>query len=214
MHRAIKPPGPVVAAAVLLIAYAGMTLFGVGCTGIGILVDDPDFPLGLDPDLMHEVPSYFAVETTAFVLNILMALVMLGTSVGLLRLVPAARAMGYVVALAEIIQVLAHGVYNILVIMPVQERVLAEEEMNMPMVANFNHFMEITFWSVNFFGILFALAFCGSVIVLLSGSRVSAAFAQDYFEPPPGMRRTRFEDEHDDDHEAPPPSDTRISDRR
>lgn len=210
-----KPPGTVVAAAVLLYAYGGMLLFCGVCSGIKLAVDDADLPGGMDDALLKEVPSYKIVEIGVLVFNLLTAAAMIVTASGLLRLMPIARSAAYVVATVEILLSLAQCAYTAFLVMPVQERIFAQEEQNLPPM-----WMNATMWVAVLFKIGFTLAFCMPVIFLLGSPKARAAFASEYFDPPPDGRRPRYDeydDDDDDDGYGPPPPtsppDTGFTDR-
>jgi hypothetical protein len=230
MSYSPRRPGPAIAAAVLLIVVGGWGVVGAFCGGGGMLLqqafqppagpgEDWNFLVLVDPEAAKEVPSAPAVETTAFGLNLLLSLAMIAAGVGILRMQSHARVLGMVIAVADILATLAHTAYSVILVYPVQNRLLDEEAKNMPPEVPFDPFgvLKGAMWGGAVFNVVFTLAIWITVLFMLNSKSVRAAFA-DELEPPEPPRRDDSRSRYDDyDHELPPlrPSsgETGITDR-
>lgn len=215
MHQTAKPPGSVVGAAVLLMIYGGMSMACVVCAGASFFIDDPD---GMNDKVAKEVPSYVAVEIASAAISIMTGLGMIVAGLGVLKLMRPARLAAYFLCVVEILQVLAHCAYSAILVIPAYNRIFALEAPNMPELGfNFANAMSASMWVGVSLNVIVTLVFCTAVIVLLSKATARAAFATDYFEPPPGTR-PRYEGYEDEDDLPPPrppegPPDTGITGR-
>jgi hypothetical protein len=213
MIRLIKPPGTVITAAVFLFIYGGLMLLCVVCSGAEAGMLDPNNP---DNELLaKEVPAHNFVQIATAVANLPVGLIMIVAGVGLLRLMPSARYLAYGITIFEILLALLHSVHAAVWVIPAQNRLFMEEVPNQPPdpVAQI---MNASMWGMLFFGLGLVLVFLVPVIFLLSTPSARAAFASEYFEPPPDFRRPRYDDfDDDDDHFGRPPSsrDTGFRDR-
>ena len=223
-------PGLAIAAGVLLIIFGGLGVFGAFCGGGGMLLQQAFQPPGgageeqgfvgpVDPQVAKEVPSAPAVETTAFVLNLLLSVAMIAAGVGILRMQPHARVLAMVVAVADILVTLAHTTYSVMLILPVENRLLDEEAKNMPAEVPLDVFEMIkgAMWGGAALNVVFTLAVWITVLFMLNSKSVRAAFA-DELEPAGSPWRDDSRSRHDDyDDELPPPrpssGETGITDR-
>ena len=205
MPQLPKPPGVVISAGVLLIIYAALMLFAGVCGGLLLALDDPNEAL-----LEEEAPGYHIVQVFSTVSNVVMGVILVVIGVSFFQLMPLARSAGYVACTYEIVAGIGLFFYNLILVMPAAERLLALQAQNGPGIEMFTRtFM----WGSVIFGILLPLAFCAPVIYLLSLPAARSAFAGDFQGAPPSAeRRRRYEDFDDEDDNYPPPqpSDTGI----
>ena len=201
----LRIPASVSTAAILLFVYGGMMVFcntcGIAMASVG---DDP----GMRDAMEKEVPGSGAVEVAAMVIGIALSLSMIVVGIGLYRLSPAARYAAFGVAALEIVITLVHSGYVAILVVPVQERLLAAEAQNMPpMGFDFAGVMSTSMWVGLAMSVGACLAFCLPVIWFLSTPAARAAFERGYLEPLPSERRPRYDgyDEDEDDHDPPPP---------
>ncbi len=230
MSYPMPRPGLAIAAGILLITYGSLGLLGVFC-GSGAMLMQQGFqqPLApgeeanllngfVEPEVAKEVPSAPAVETAFLGVSLLLSLAMIVAGIGVLQMKPMGRWLAMAVAVVDIVVTLAHTAYSVILILPVQHRLLQEEAPNMP-PGPFNMIdaIESATWGMTVFGVLFTLAIWVTVLCMLNSKSVRAAFA-DEFEPtePPSRERARPRYDDDDD-DLPPPSrsagDTGITDR-
>lgn len=230
MSYSPRRPGPAIAAAVLLIIVGAWGLLGAFCGSGGMLLQQAFQPpagpgeernllVPVEPQVAKEVPSAPAVETTAFVVNLLLSVAMIVAGVGILRMQPHARLLAMVVAVADILVTLAHTAYSVVLILPVENRLLDEEAKNMPAEVPFDFFGMIkgAMWGGAIFNVVFTLAIWITVLLMLNSKSVRAAFA-DELEPREPPRRDDSRSRYDDyDDDLPPlrPSsgETGITDR-
>ena len=224
MPRAPKRPGAVMTAAVLLFVYGGLMLVS-SCCGVGqvllIGMADENGGQGANvlPDLVageraiaKEVPSYLAVQISTHAFNLLIGGTMVLAGIGVLQLRPAARGAAIMASATDIFLTLIVSAYNAIVVLPVNDRLMAPEVQNMP--PEFGNFLQAGLWGGVCFGIVFTLAFCGPIILTLNLKTVRDAFAGKFPKAPPDLRRDEYDD--DDDHYGGPRSsdDTGFSERR
>ncbi len=219
MSYAPHRPGLAIAAAVLLIIFGSLGMLGAFCGGGGMLLQQAFQPPGgageeqgfvgpVDPQVAKEVPSAPAVETSAFVLNLLLSVAMIVAGVGILRIQPRARVLAMVVAVADILVTVAHTAYSVMLILPVENRLLDEEAKNMPAEVPFDLFgiIKSAMWGGAALNVIFTLAIWITVLFMLNSKSVRAAFADELEPAEPPWRedsRSRYDD-YDDD--LPPPS--------
>ncbi len=212
MARLIKTPGTVITAAVFLFIYGGLMLLCVVCSGANPDMLDPNNPD--NQRLANEVPGYNIVQIGTAVANLPTGLIMIVAGAGLLRLLPSARYLAYGITIFEILIALFHSGYTGALVIPAQNRIFAEEVPNLP-PDPMADFMNVSMWGMLLFGLGLVLVFLVPVLFLLSTRSARAAFASEYFEPPPSLRRPRYDDFDDDDDFGRPPSsrDTGFRDR-
>jgi hypothetical protein len=222
-------PGLATAAAVLVLIYGGMGVFGTFCGGGAMLLqqafeppapgEEQDFFAPVDREVAKEVPSAPAVETVCMVLNLLLSVAMIAAGIGALQMRPGARVLAMVLAAVDIVLTLAHTAYSVILLYPVQNRLLDEEAKNLPPEIPFDFFGMIkgAMWGGAALNILLTLAVWITVVLMLNSKKVRAAFA-DEFEPPEPPRQEDSRSRYDYDDDLPPPSpkspgDAGITDR-
>jgi sulfite exporter TauE/SafE len=204
MARLIKTPGTVISAAVCLFIYGGLMLLCVGCAGANPDAFDPNNPD--NERLAKEVPGHAVIEIGTAVLNLPVGLLMILAGVGLLRLMPSARYLAYGITLFEIVLALLHSIHSAVWVIPAQNRIVAEQIPNLP-PGPFAELLLASMWGMLLFGLALVLVFLVPVIFLLSTRSARAAFASEYFDPPPHLRRRPYDDFDDDDDDfGRPPS--------
>jgi hypothetical protein len=232
MSYAPQRPGLAIAAGVLLIVYGGLGVLGSFC-GAGTIVlqqafqppagpgEEQNFFAPVDPALAKEVPSAPAVETIALLFGLALSVAMIAVGIGILQMRPLARVLAMVIAAADILLTLAHTAYSVILLFPVQDRLLDEEAKNLPAEMPFNPFgmAKGAMWGGAALGVVFTLAIWITVLFMLNSKSVRAAFADDGESPDPPRRGDsppRYDGYDEDDELPPPPSsrgDSGITDR-
>ncbi len=223
MANIAKRPGVVLAAAILLFIFGGLSVLGSCCAGAGLLMQGvipeppavqgkkPPNAMDLNRKVAEEVPGFIIVESGTHGLNLLLGLVKIFAGIGLLKMSSPARLLAIGAAIVSILVTLGHAAYTAVLVIPVYDKVFAEQLKNAPpMPFDFAQLMQGSMWVGVLFGIVLALAIWLTVIFLLSGQKVRAAFAEAGLPPveeePP---RSRLEGYDDDDR----PPETGITDR-
>src|SRR5262249_27076032 len=133
---------------------------------------------------------------------------------------PSARVLAMVLAVADILVTLAHTAYSVMLILPVENRLLDEEAKNMPAEVPFDLFGMIkgAMWGGAALNVVLTLAVWITVLFMLNSQSVRAAFADELEPAEPPRRedsRSRYDD-YDDDLPRPSPrssGETGITDR-
>jgi hypothetical protein len=221
MMHVSRTPRSVVAAAVCLFVYGALLLVCVTCShSFRFTAQDPDHP-GADADavlqarLDRDAPGNTVVSAGTAAADLVFAFVLFLSGLGVLRLMPIARIAAYAVCVCAILLAVAGSAYQILVIVPIHEQLLAQNR-GLGIIAP-----EITLaWKVGTIirlliavGIALLLGVCS--VILLSVESARAAFAGKFDEPLRDNSRPRFDD---DEHNFPSrgsrsPPDTGITDR-
>ncbi len=219
MPRKPKTPGFVITAAVLLFIYGSLMLVCSGC-GVAQMAlaaaapapegpPRPDDVFAQERELAKRIPSYTAVEASIHVYNLVLGVTMIVAGLGALYLKPFARYAGSGAAAADLFMTCTHGiVYNVLVVFPVNDRILEEQAQNGQI--NMAGFAQTATWGALVFGVLLTLVFCGLIVLFLNLKKSRDAFAGKFELDPEEERLARFDafndDDEDDDYRRPRPT--------
>ena len=212
MPRKPKCPGFVITAAVLLFIYGTLMLICSFCGAaemavLAVAPDQPNNGAGLfeqELELAKRVPSYAIVEGCEGVFNFALGVVMIVVGFGVLRLRPSARFVGSSAAAAELVKTFVYGLYTVVVVFPVNDRIIEEQMQNAPLnVANFAQTMT---WAALVFQTVLAMAFCLCIIGFLNLKKSRDAFAGKFDPDPHDERLARLDDFDEDDDYGPPRS--------
>lgn len=219
----IRTPGSVIGAAVTMFIYAALLMICVGCTGIGYVAKDPNDAFGVEAMMDKEAPSHQIVGIAGAAFNLLFSLTLFACGIGVLFLSNIARIVAYLTCIAIPLVTLAGTIYNITVVFPVQERMMAQQfqamQQQQPGAAPPIDFGMIMKGGAAL-GLLIAIGvpvlFCGPIIVLLSLKSARLAFAGETAQLPDDRRYTDTDDY--DARDASPrerraPPETGIQDR-
>lgn len=209
-------PGPLIAASVLMIIFGILTVLGSGCLGAFVfapeLIPGPlveENILGLDKRVVKEIPSYPIVESTAYIASLIVGLAIVVAGFGVYSLSERARKWGILLSALELVLEMLHNGYNAAVIVPLQNR-LDAEDLLIP-----GPEMEAITWGGLAVGMVITLVIWITIICLLCNARVRAACNGEFEES--GRRRfDRFDDDDDDFDDRYPPRprpSTDITDR-
>jgi hypothetical protein len=231
MANTRKRPGVVLAAAIMLFIFGGLAVLGSFCGIAGELLQGvmPKPPViqgqkPFDPnrEINEKVPSKIFVESSFHVLNLILGMVKIFAGIGLLRMAAWARVTTFIAAGLSIFGTIALSAYQAIFIIPISNQVVADQLKNAPpMPFDFGQFMLGFMWIAVVLGVVFSLAIWLTVIFLLSGAKVRAAFAAAASDSPDQdeedeRSRSRYEGYDDDDRPRPAPKspgDTGITDR-
>jgi hypothetical protein len=230
MARTRGRPGVVIAAAVLLFIFGGISVLA-GCCGVvseamqetiqGMIPQPPAVqgkkPVNVHRLIAEEVPSKVYVLITFNSFNLILGVVKIIVGIGLLKMSSPARMLAFIVAGLTIFATIVESLYNAIVLMPAMQKAFAEQMKNAPpMPFDFGQLMQGSSWVGTALAILVSMGIWLTVIFLLSGEKVRTAFAEASLPPEIEERsRSRYEGYDDDDQLPPPksPPDTGITDR-
>jgi hypothetical protein len=210
------PPrrGSVITAAILIFIYGAFSLVCGFCGMLSMAANDP----AMAEMIAKEAPlsEFLSIGSTISSLFIGVVMILLGLFV--LQLKPLARIGVYVACTYDILMLLVIGVHSVFFVFPVTEKFFQEQAKNNPQGgAEFVTFMQGILWFQLLLAAVLTLGLCGTIIILLSGARARAAFADEFEAPDAPRRRRRYYDDDDDDDDYLPPSrsggDTGITDR-
>jgi len=222
-----KRPGVVLAAAIILFVFGGLSVLGIfGAVTPYVMPEMPqpkqvgNQPQFIDPTpkLVAEEPTLMAVMSIASVLGALVGGAKIWAGVGIMQLRPGARTAGIYLSLLTIVMSIAQSVYSALYFVPAYLRIFARE--NAPEIVHFQGIIEGALWGMTAFGIVGSSVLWIIVILLLNSRRARDAFAgiseTPADEPEPERKpRSRYAGYDDDDDAYPRSSqtDTGITDR-
>ena len=120
---------------------------------------------------------------------------------------PTARVAAHVGIAADVFVTMGHNIYAIFFVIPVTDRVMAQQFGNAPAPINMANLMSTSMWGNVAFSIVLTLGASGLLLYLINSKTARAALAGDYIEPPPQTQRRKYldYDEDDDGFGKPPP---------
>jgi hypothetical protein len=227
----IKPkrPGVVLAAAVMLFIFGGISVLEICLAALPYLTPGPaqakQAGPGNIPELVEPTPKLLAEEPVLMgvlagfaVVGALLGVAKIWAGLGILRLRPAARTAGMALAFLSILLGIAQSAYSALYYIPAYLRIFVQE--NVPPITDFLWLFEAGLWGVTIVSAIGTIAIWLTVILLLNSRRAHNAFAGISNEldlapePEPRPRYEGYEDEEDYPRSAPPSTgDTGITDR-
>lgn len=202
-----------------MLIYGGLGFLCVSCSGLGILAQGGDDKFGIQEVLDKEAPGNQIVTFVGAAISVVCCLTSLAAGIGVLRLVRFARIAAYVGILIDLVSTLTATVYIALILIPAHDVAFARQAENMPPgPVNVQTIMSGSMWIWLILNLLFTLAFCTAILMLLSLKSTRAAFAGEFPASPVDDRWPRKGDldDYDDEPYAPPPKsppDTGITDR-
>ena len=225
MQRSPGTPGSITAAAVLMFIYGGFLLLCGVCGGVMTVAmpDQGGQQARMQAMLDAGAPGHQIVQFGSMGLHILIGFAMVGAGIGVLRWSNVARIIACIAIVLEVIVTVGNGIFQIVFIMPVTNRFIAEvvqaqqKQGAPPPPFDLNAFMTGTGIATIFVMILikFALLLPIGICLNLAGAR--AAFSGKLDAPPIDDDRDRDRPRDDDDYNLPPrpknPGDTGISER-
>jgi hypothetical protein len=130
-------PGLVTAVAVLNFIFGGLGLLGALCLGVAVgglaaLVSNAPAPKPGEPDLKDffkiftDIPGYVPFAIASVVMGLIMAIVLLVSGFGLLKLRNWARILCFIYATYTILSVVGGSVYQYTVVQPAMEKGMAD----------------------------------------------------------------------------------------
>jgi hypothetical protein len=146
----------------------------------------PEHLFAQEMELAKRIPSYAVVEGSLHVFNLVVGVTMIVAGIGALRLRPFARIAGSGAAAADLLMALVHGFYVVIVVFPVNQRILEEQMQNAPF--NVADLSQNISWATLIFFALFSMAICLPIIGFLNAKKSRDAFAGK-FEPDPYEER-------------------------
>ena len=129
----------------------------------------PEHLFAQEMGLAKRIPSYVVVEGSLHVFNLVLGVTMIVAGIGALRLKPFARFAGSGAAAADLLTAFVHGCYVVIVVFPVNERILQEQMQN----AQFNvaDLSQNISWAMLIFFALLSMAFCLPIIAFLNAKK-------------------------------------------
>ena len=162
----------------------------------------PEHLFAQEMELAKRIPSYAVVEGGLHAFNLVVGVTMIVAGIGALRLRPFARFAGSGAAAADLLTAFVHGFYVVIVVFPVNDRILEEQAQNAPF--NVAELSSNISWAMLIFFALFSMAICLPIIGFLNAKKSRDAFAGK-FEPDPHEERLARLDAFDseDDYRRP-----------
>jgi hypothetical protein len=210
MSETPKRPGVVLAAAIILFIFGGLSLLGIFGAIIPYVTpargaapqrigNQPAF-VDPTPKLVQEEPALMGVITAFSVFGALLGAVKIWAGIGILQLRPSARVLGIIVSAITILLSIVQSTHSALFFVPAYLRLFRQE--NPPEIGNFTGLVEAIFWIATGLGIVVSIALWLTVILLLNCQRSRNAFAGITDEPLEERKReshSRYEDYEEDD---------------
>jgi hypothetical protein len=206
MAKPRKTPAAVIAAGILLTVYGALSLICGICGGIGLAVSDPQ----AEAMLVQEVPGFTIAKFAEPISNLLVAVTMIASGIGLFLLIRAARTLAYVVLTYQILFVILRNLYQVIFVFPMMERILGPQlqmqNQGQPMPFDIGGLMKGTMWVTVILLVAFHFSMILATLFFLSVPSARKAFSGEA-QPDDGNdeRRPRDEDGYDDDDYDPPP---------
>jgi hypothetical protein len=189
MHSVPQRPGSVTAAAILLMVYGSMNLLCAMCAGGMAFFPDPDAPA-----LVNEIPAFHAVQIGHALSNMIVGSAMIVLGSLLLNMSAAARLGALIACWYEVVLLFAHSAYAAIFEIPVRQRLFADEAVKNPVLPiDIGELGQGALWLSLAVTIVLALSFCLTIIALLSGAQVRAAFGRQ--DRPPATDTEQFDEE-------------------
>jgi hypothetical protein len=230
MSETPKRPGVVLAAAIILFIFGGLSLLGIFGAIIPYVTparaaapqrigNQPQF-VDPTPKLVQEEPALMGVMTAFALFSAVLGAVKIWAGIGILQLRPSARIMGIIVSALTFLLTIVQSAHSALFFVPAYLRVFRQE--NPPEIGNFMGLVEAIFWIATGLGIVVSIALWLTVILLLNSKRSRDAFAGISDEPAEERKRESRSrcDDYEEEYDAYPRStprsasdDTGITDR-
>jgi len=232
----VERPGKVTAAGVLAIIYGSLGLLCGLCSVVGLVAQGAmggNMFAGADPmqarlqqelqrAMENAVPGYQAVQIISAVLTLIIAVALLSSGIGLLRMSSVARTVTIVFCWITIVSYLLQVTYQLALVMPAMNnafQVILPQAMGPapPQVLQAMRSMMSVIAIVTVFLYGLIIAYLITILILLAGARVRQAFADaalggsprmdDRYDRPEPHDRPRRNVEDDDDRDYRRPND-------